>query len=161
MLEQKDVVLVEETGAGRFQVRVSTSHSTLLADEPVNFGGLGSGPNPFDLICASLGACTAMTVRLYAERKGWLLARLQVRVRHSKTGSNAQDTFERVISFGGGVGDDQQRRLLEIAGRCPVHRLLERGATITTQVEPLSQAAEPLNEGLHASILEQLCNDAG
>ena len=78
------LVVVEETGRGRFQQRITTGRHTLVADEPEGAGGMDSGPGPYDLLLAALGACSAMTVRLYAERKGWPLERVTVRLRHAK-----------------------------------------------------------------------------
>ena len=76
--------MVEETGAGKFQVQVSVHGTRFVADEPADVGGLGSGPSPYELVAAGLGACTAMTLRLYADRKGWPLHRTRVAVRHDK-----------------------------------------------------------------------------
>lgn len=79
-----DGVLIKETGEGRFQVKIQTAGEAFLADEPVSVGGDGTGPNPYELLAAGLGACTAMTLRLYAERKGWPLKRVEVRVLHRR-----------------------------------------------------------------------------
>lgn len=76
-------VTVTETGLGQFQVEVVAGGAAFLADEPVEAGGMGSGPNPYDLLCAALGACTTMTLRLYAGRKRWPLEHTTVRVLHS------------------------------------------------------------------------------
>jgi putative redox protein len=126
-------VMVEETGAGAFQVQVAVHGTRLLADEPVDVGGLGSGPSPYELVAAGLGACTCMTVRLYAERKGWPLERVRTSVRHEKTtGQTPPDTFQRRIGFDGPLDADQRARLFEIADKCPVHRTLEGGARVVT-----------------------------
>ena len=158
MLNSKDAVLVRETGAGRFQVRVQTGEQEFFADEPVAFGGLSSGPSPFDLMCAALGACTAITMRLYAERKEWNVGPFGVRVTHHKGSPEARDRFERVLDLGD-VSAEQRDRLIHIAERCPVHLLLERGADVTTSLaegELLTGAAE----GLHAQIIDKLCDEA-
>ena len=158
MLNAKDAVLVRETGAGRFQVRVHTGEQEFFADEPVAFGGLSSGPSPFDLMCAALGACTAMTMRLYAERKAWNVGPFGVSVTHHKGSPEARDRFERVLDLGD-VSVEQRDRLIHIAERCPVHLLLERGADVITSLtegELLTGAAE----GLHAQIIEKLCDEA-
>lgn len=76
-------VLAEETGAGTFQVRIDAGDHSFLMDEPAEYGGLGTGPSPFDLLCAALGACTLMTMKLYAKRKNWVLDQLSVRVSQS------------------------------------------------------------------------------
>jgi putative redox protein len=155
----EDAVLVEETGAGKFQVRVRTGDHQFLADEPIPFGGLSSGPNPFDLVCAALASCTVMTMRLYAERKGWPVDRMSARVRHRKNSPEGTDLFERVLHLGD-VTAEQRDRLLHIANRCPVHLMLERGAAVETRL-----AADELpparGDGLHARIIETLCDEEG
>src|SRR5690349_10249889 len=90
-------VAVRETRRGKFQVEVKAASGTFLADEPDAVGGMGSGPTPFDLIGAALGACTAMTLRLYAERKGWPLETAEVRVVHRNGGQASRDRFAREI----------------------------------------------------------------
>jgi len=139
------VVLVEETGHGRFQQRVTVGGHTLTADEPESLGGLGSGPGPYDLLLAALGACSAMTVRLYAERKGWPLTHVAVRLRHDKIhaqdcadcetkGDARIDEIEKELSLEGPLDEEQRARLVEVAGRCPVHRTLQSEVKIRTTV---------------------------
>jgi uncharacterized OsmC-like protein/pimeloyl-ACP methyl ester carboxylesterase len=135
-------VLVRETGAGRFQQEVVTGVHRLIADEPVDVGGLGSGPNPYDLVLAGLGACTTMTLRLYAERKALPLERVTVRLSHSKihaadcesceTREGMIDRIDRAITLSGNLDEDQRKRLLEIADKCPVHRTLTSEIDIRT-----------------------------
>lgn len=137
-----DEVIVAETGVGRLQVEARTASGPLLIDEPASVGGLGSGPNPYDLMSAALGACTTMTLRLYAERKGWPLKRVQVSVRHHRVSLEARDLFDRTISLEGPLDEAQRARLLQIAERCPVHRTLERGSDIRTAVAA-ALSAEP------------------
>jgi putative redox protein len=106
-----------------------------LADEPVEVGGMGSGPTPYDLLCAALGACTAMTVRMYARRKALPLRRVRVCVGHARTkGDDPPDGFLREIALEGDLTDEQSARLIEIAERCPVHASLKQGARITTEL---------------------------
>ena len=124
-------VIVAETRLGKFQVLARGPGFALLADEPGAVGGLGSGPDPYDLLSSALGACTAMTIRLYADRKEWPLARVQVDVRHQRATLQTRDRFERAISLEGPLDDAQRARLLEIAERCPVHQTLERGAELS------------------------------
>jgi putative redox protein len=124
---------VEETGGGKFQVQVTTASGVFLADEPASVGGLGSGPTPYDLLAAGLGACTAMTCRLYAERKGWPLDRVVVEVGHVAKTASTPDRFTRRIGFHGTLDDVQAARLMEIADRCPVHRTLTESATVVTE----------------------------
>lgn len=142
MTPEAGAVLVEETGAGKFQMQVSAGGARFVADEPVDVGGLGSGPSPYQLLAAGLGACTAMTVRLYADHKGWPLERVRVEARHDKHADQTPpDVFERRIALEGGLDAPQTAKLFEIADRCPVHRTLERGATVTTS--PLSAPPQP------------------
>jgi uncharacterized OsmC-like protein/pimeloyl-ACP methyl ester carboxylesterase len=133
----QDGVLVQETGVGKLQVEVRAGTTRFLADEPVALGGLGSGPAPHDLLCAALGACTAMTLRLYADRKQWPLARVRVTVSHSKDKDRKPaDLFTRSILLDGALDPEQRTRLIEIANRCPVHRTLEAGSAIETAEIP-------------------------
>ena len=126
-------VMVEETGAGKFQVQVAVHGTRFLADEPVDVGGMGSGPSPYELLAAGLGACTCMTVRLYVERKGWPLQRVRASVRHDKVaGQTPPDTFHRLVGFDGPLDTEQRARLMEIADKCPVHRTLEGGSRVVT-----------------------------
>jgi putative redox protein len=133
----KDQVLVQETGAGKFQAEVRTGTTRFLADEPVAAGGLGSGPGPYDLLCAALGACTSMTLRLYADQKQWPLARTSVSVGHVKDKDRKPaDLFTRSIALEGPLDAAQRTRLMEIANKCPVHRTLELGSAIETVEVP-------------------------
>ena len=152
---------VEETGAGRFQVRITTASGDFLADEPASVGGLGSGPTPYDLLGAGLGACTAMTCRLYAERKGWPLERVVVEVGHVGKTASEPDRFTRKIGFGAGLDDAQQARLMEIADRCPVHRTLTESATIATERLPDGRPDDGAEDGPedHLHRMEAMCDD--
>jgi putative redox protein len=132
-------VVVSETRRSRFEQEISIGRHRLPADEPVSVGGLDSGPNPYDLLLAALGACTSMTLRLYAERKSLPLDHVTVRLSHSKihavdcetceTKEGMLDRIERAITLEGALDDDQRARLLEIADKCPVHR------TLTSEIE--------------------------
>lgn len=153
-------VEVRETGQGKFQVEVSAASTRFLADEPKAVGGLGSGPTPYDLLGSALGACTAMTVRLYADRKGWPLKSVAVRVLHRSGGATARDRFARELVLEGDLAPDQRRRLLEIAELCPVHETLDRGADIITVLaehpSPSRLDPEPVE---HATEMERVCAD--
>lgn len=139
-------VIVRETGQGRFQQEVVWGPHRLIADEPTNVGGQDTGLGPYELLLASLGACTAMTLRLYAERKQLPLRRTQVRLRHSRiyatdcaeceTKTGMLDRIERVITLEGDLDDEQRSKLLEIADKCPVHRTLTSEIDIRTSIEP-------------------------
>jgi putative redox protein len=146
---EKGVVLVRESGEGKFQQEIVSGTHRLIADEPVSFGGLDTGPGPYDLLLAALGACTSMTVRLYAEHKNLPLERVSVRLSRSKihatdcekceTKEGMLDRIERSITFEGPLDADQRKRLLEIADKCPVHRTLTSEIDIRT-VEELANA---------------------
>jgi len=129
-----DSLLVAETGLGRLQLVARTETDAFLVDEPKSVGGLGSGPNPYDLLAAALGSCKAMTMRLYAERKGWPLTRVQVSVRHSRASLQARDGFACTVTLEGPLDEAQRARLLEIADHCPVHRTLDRGSDVETKL---------------------------
>jgi putative redox protein len=145
------------TGQGQFQVRVEAGAHQLVLDEPIEVGGMGTGPNPFDLLCAALASCTLMTLKLYAEHKGWTLGGLGVRVTHQKGSADQRDRFDRVLELGD-VTDEQRDRLLSIAQRCPVDLLLERGADVTVTI---AETPLPVAESdcLHAQEIDVLCRD--
>lgn len=128
MAEQ--AVIAQETGVGLFQTRIHSGDHCFLMDEPVELGGLATGPNPFDLMRAALAACTLMTMKLYAQRKGWTLDRLRVEVTHHPGALGTRDRFDRILHLGE-VTDEQREGLLKIAQRCPVHQLLDKGADVT------------------------------
>jgi putative redox protein len=159
--EPVEGVEVSETGAGRFQVQARTAGGIVVVDEPTAAGGLGSGPNPYDLLSAALGACTAMTVRLYAEHKAWPLTSIRVRVVHRREALEAQDRFAREIVLEGDLSPEQRRRLVEIAEHCPVHRTLERGSRIGTVLAeaPLAGWLDPEPTD-HASHMVEACEQA-
>jgi uncharacterized OsmC-like protein/pimeloyl-ACP methyl ester carboxylesterase len=138
-------VIVQETRVGRFQQEITAGRHRLIADEPVAAGGLDSGLSPYDLVLAGLGACTSMTLRLYAERKALPLDRVTVRLAHSRihavdcenceTKEGMLDRVDRAITLAGDLNEEQRRRLLEIADKCPVHRTLTSEIDIRTVEE--------------------------
>jgi putative redox protein len=139
---ESGLVTVRETRQGRLQQEITSGPHRLLADEPVDAGGTDSGPNPYDLLLAALGACTAMTLRLYAERKALRLDRVTVRLRHARTHAQDCETCEtregmidRIecgIVLEGPLDAQERARLLEIADKCPVHRTLTSEVDIRT-----------------------------
>lgn len=154
------VEVAETRTGGRYQVEVAAGGTRFLADEPTEMGGLGSGPNPYDLMGAALGSCTAMTVRMYAERKGWPLDRVRVRVLHARKALDRKNRFAREIVLEGALDEDQRRRLLEIANRCPVHLTLERGAeVITTLANNLPPGPGEAPAGQHTRDMAAACAD--
>jgi putative redox protein len=136
-------VVVADTGSGRLSQYLLDGRHRLIADEPRSVGGDDQGPGPYELLLMSLGACTSMTLRLYAERKGWPLKRTIVRLRHSRIHADdcvgceekpmLLDHIERVIELQGELDAEQRKRLMEIADRCPVHRTLTSEIRIETK----------------------------
>ena len=130
-------------GEKRFQELIEMGAHEILADEPQDHGGTGAGPSPYELLLASLGSCTAMTVRLYADRKKWPLETIHVKLSHRKIHAEdckncdskigIIDHIERVIFLKGPLDETQRQRLLEIADRCPVHKTLTGSLKIETR----------------------------
>jgi uncharacterized OsmC-like protein/alpha-beta hydrolase superfamily lysophospholipase len=139
-------VVVRETRNGKFQQTVIIGPHQMLADEPVAAGGEDSGPGPYDFVLAGLGACTSMTMRLYADRKSLPLERVTVTLKHSKihaedcaeceTRAGMLDQIDRTIAMEGALDPDQRKRLMEIADKCPVHR------TLTSEIHIVTHAAD-------------------
>lgn len=139
---QADAVVVEETGNGPFQQAIAIGPHRLIADEPESVGGRDTGPGPYDFLLAGLGACTAMTLRMYADRKLLPLDKARVVLSHRKihaqdcadceTKSGKIDEIRREITLYGDLDPEQRRKLLEIADKCPVHRTLESEIQVVT-----------------------------
>lgn len=139
-------VVVRETRNGKFQQTVSIGPHQMVADEPLAAGGDDSGPGPYDYVLAGLGACTSMTMRMYADRKSLPLERVTVTLDHSKihaedcaeceTRTGMLDQIERVISIEGALDAEQRKKLMEIADKCPVHR------TLTSEIRIVTSAAD-------------------
>ncbi|WP_315741540.1 MULTISPECIES: bifunctional alpha/beta hydrolase/OsmC family protein [unclassified Bradyrhizobium] len=139
-------VVVRETRSSKFQQTISVGPHQLTADEPIAAGGQDSGPGPYDFLLTALGACTSMTLRLYAERKFLPLDRVTVRLTHSKihaedcaeceTKVGLIDQIERVIVMDGALDEAQRAKLMEIADKCPVHR------TLTSEIRILTRRAD-------------------
>jgi uncharacterized OsmC-like protein/pimeloyl-ACP methyl ester carboxylesterase len=136
-------VVVQETRASKFQQTVTVGPHQMIADEPVAAGGKDSGPGPYDFVLAGLGACTSMTMRMYADRKSLPLDRVTVTLNHSKihasdceeceTREGMLDQIEREIAIEGNLDAEQRKRLMEIADKCPVHRTLTSEIRIVTK----------------------------
>jgi putative redox protein len=139
-------VVVRETRIGKFQQTISVGPHRLTADEPVAAGGGDTGPGPYDLVLAGLGACTSMTMRMYADRKALPLERVTVTLNHSKihaedcaeceTRVGMLDQIDRVIGMEGALDAEQRKKLMEIADKCPVHR------TLTSEIHIVTSAAD-------------------
>ncbi len=120
-------VSVGENGLGRYQQSVRMGRHSLLADEPVAVGGEDAGPAPYDYLLAALGACTSMTLRMYAEIKKLPLTAINVELTHEKIeieGQGKVDRIERTITLDGDLSPEQRARMLEIANKCPMYRTL-------------------------------------
>jgi putative redox protein len=155
-----ETTVVAETGLGRYQVEVRVGNAAFLADEPIASGGLGSGPNPYNLLSAALGTCKSMTIRLYAERKGWPLDRVRVEVRHKRASLQSRDLFEADVTLEGALDETQRARLMEIAERCPVHMTLNRGADVRTALLPAKAVpGQPADSPSHMNCMEEACVD--
>ncbi|MEH6526999.1 MAG: alpha/beta fold hydrolase [Sneathiella sp.] len=137
--DENSTVVTEET-PGKFVQQIDSSGHPLIADEPFSVGGSNRGPTPYDLLVSGLGACTSMTIRMYAKRKKWPLEHVAVKLRHQKihaddceqceTSSGKIDTIEREIELKGELSEEQRARLLEIADLCPVHKTLHSEVVI-------------------------------
>ncbi|WP_207789705.1 bifunctional alpha/beta hydrolase/OsmC family protein [Burkholderia ambifaria] len=139
-ISEGDGVLAEETGKGLFQLAMRSGKHQFLADEPESVGGMASGLSPYEFVCAALAACTVMTMRMYAHRKGIPLVRASTRVTHSKRPDQTPaDLFARTISLEGPLDDEQRQKLLAIADRCPVDLTLVRGSDVSTTLETASE----------------------
>lgn len=131
-----ETITVSERPGGKYTNDVRSSRHQLLADEPIEFGSADLGPAPFEFLCAGLGACTSITMRMYADRKGWPVDHISVDVTHAKeihADGIKRDVFTRVIRMKGDLDEAQRARMIEIANKCPVHRTLEAGSDVITK----------------------------
>lgn len=142
--ESQTVVSIKDK-ANKFLTQIQTGKHFLVADEPQEVGGEDLGPSPYQLLTAALGACTAMTMRMYADRKGWEIEEIKVHLNHDKRYSedcaecekptSKIDHFERIVEVDGQLDEKQLKRLLEIANKCPVHRTLEGDVKVITSLK--------------------------
>ncbi|MBY6065836.1 bifunctional alpha/beta hydrolase/OsmC family protein [Leisingera aquaemixtae] len=140
--------VTEADPSGFLQDVQSGPYHHAFADEPLAYGGTNRGMSPYGFVAAGLGACTSMTLRMYARRKGWPLEGISVDVSHDKvhaqdalpSGPAKIDQFTRVVRLCGPLSGEQRARLLEIADKCPVHRTLESGAKVVTRLETTEHA---------------------
>ncbi len=147
-----DKRVVTKTGNDGYRTEIAASGHSLVADEPISLGGSNTGPNPYDYLVAGLGACTGMTLRMYADRKGWPLESVITALEHKKIHADAcedcetkggkLDEISREIEIRGPLDDEQRKRLLEIADRCPVHRTLHAEIKVRTRLKE-SEESEP------------------
>jgi putative redox protein len=145
-------VTVSHVPGTAYQTRIDTGDIAFIADEPVDSGGGGLGPNPYELFLAALGHCTVLTILLYARRKGWPVEGVTVRARHEReivddmaNGEPIRRKIERIvqeIALAGPLDDEQRSRIIEIAGKCPVHRTIT-GDLVVLEVEAPQLVADP------------------
>jgi uncharacterized OsmC-like protein len=138
--------VIVNSGPLKYAQNISIGPHVLRADEPLDAAGDDLGPNPYELLLAALGACTSMTLRMYAGRKEWPLRGVEVRLTHSRiyaedcatcdTKEGMLDRIDREIHLMGDLSDDQRQRLMEIADRCPIHRTLKSEIEIRTHLAP-------------------------
>jgi putative redox protein len=146
------IVEVHEAGEGPFAQDIRVGRHRLRADEPTAYGGGDTGPSPYGLLAAALGACTAMTLRMYARNKGWPLEHVSVRLRHSKvhaedcqhceTKEGKVDRIDRTVTLEGPLSVEQRQRLVRMADRCPVHRTMESEIDVHTFLEDEEEPRE-------------------
>lgn len=133
------------SSVGYLKQQITDGTHTFLADEPLKAGGSNVGPDPYSLLLGALGACTAMTLQIYARRKEWPLEQVEVSLKHSRIHAEDCDDcvathgkierIERYISLTGNLNEEQRTRLLDIAERCPVHKTLASGVSIKTYLD--------------------------
>lgn len=144
-VEADDNVVVADIGTEHYRTEVLANGFSMVADEPESVGGTNTGPTPYEYLLASLGACTVMTLRMYADRKEWPLEGARARLEHQKihaedcahceTEEGKIDRIQRVLSLEGPLDEAQRQRLLEIANRCPVHRTLTGEIDVRTRLD--------------------------
>lgn len=128
-----EMVTVSERAGGKYTNDVTTSRHHLYADEPVALGSSDLGPTPFEYLAAGLGACTTITLRMYADRKKWPMEHVSVDVSQSRNDAG-RHVFTRKLTFTGDLDSAQLQRLIEIADKCPVHKTLSAGSDIITEL---------------------------
>jgi len=145
MAQEKASVVVGENGRGPYQQTVYAGKHRLIADEPPAMGGEDAGPEPMDFLLAGLGACTSITLRMYAERKDWPLTGISVALTHDTLeldgGRGKVDRIARVITLEGELSEEQRQRLLAIANKCPMHRTLQSNTRIDSRLSDFCAAA--------------------
>ncbi len=131
-------VVVSESGDGPYAQFVTAGRHAMTADEPERLGGRDAGASPYEYLMAGLGACTAMTLRTYANRHEWPLGKITVRLRHEKIaasdGQGKIDRFEREIGIGGALTEEQKTRPLSVAQQCPVSQTLQRPSLVLSRI---------------------------
>lgn len=143
--QPSDGRVVVHTGRDHYRTDINAGGHHLIADEPATAGGTDQGPTPYDYLVSALGACTSITLRMYADRKAWPLEEIIVRLQHQKvhaedcdeceTAAGYVDIIDREIELIGELDQEQRKRLLDIANRCPVHRTLHSEIVVRTRMK--------------------------
>jgi putative redox protein len=159
-MNSKPVALESTDQMGDFQVRINAQGPSFYADEPADLGGKATGPTPYDLLSAALGACTAMTIRLHARKKRIALRRVQVAVRHDRA-EDGSESFKRTIHLDGTLTREQIETLMTVADRCPVGKTLYRGAAISSEFSAGALTVETRGacDRDHVAAVEAACEE--
>lgn len=131
-----ETIILDETHLGPFQIRVTTGSSTLIVDEPMGSGGLGSGPNPYDLVSAALAACSLLTMRLFATRRRWPLVDIRMRMTHHRDGLKARDSFLKEVLLIGKLTESQRLKIMDVGNHSPLHLSFEQEFQVKTVLLP-------------------------
>jgi putative redox protein len=121
-----------DLGPENYRTAIRAGHHDIVADEPPSHGGADAGPAPFELLLSGLGACTAITLRMYAERKGWPLGQVNVELRYVRDGD--QGRIDRTLTLEGPLDDAQRTRLADVAERTPVTLVVKKGVEVVTEL---------------------------
>jgi putative redox protein len=140
MSDHPNACATVESSDGPYAQAIRSRVHDWVAGEPVDLGGTDNGPTPYELLLSALGACTAITLEMYAARKGWPLEKVHVTLEHSKEAREGEndgkpvDMIDRIVRLDGALDDEQRARLIEIAEKCPVHRTLTNRIDISTML---------------------------
>jgi putative redox protein len=156
-----EAIVVEETGLGPFQLRARTGSATFHIDEPISVGGMGAGPNPYDLLSAALAASSISTMRVYASTRKWRLDSIRVRLVYTRNVSPHRDAMLRQVALVGRLTDVQRNKLLKIVERCPIQRSLGRALEVRTELLSEAVLDDSLAEtrGEHMRQIMKVCEE--
>lgn len=161
-LSPEEAIVVEETGLGLYQLKVRTASATFLLDEPIVAGGLGSGPNPYDLLSAALAASTVTTLRTYALSRQWSLQQVRIRLIRRRPAGKGREVLLRQIILLGALDEDQRAKLLKVADQSPIQTSLRRGFVFTTELLAENCMDESaITRGEHMLEVRRSCDKSG